>query len=188
MNYDLFRTRCSHGTRGKRKLNKKKFQVMYKKLEKSRDMISINWQVTLSWVQNKIWGWKNCWRWNGKIYALWWWGQKQRLGCLISTFRDIRNICEYKVKRVNMKVAELQEISLDRGGWENVRIWYWIIYMGIKIPNLGDMSGGTEEVGAKFIHEIERWGTDMIWYLSFVAFLLFICFCTRSSLLCTGFL
>ena len=147
---------------------------MYKKLEKSRDMISINWQVTLSWVQNKIWGWKNCWRWNGKIYALWWWGQKQRLGCLISTFRDIRNICEYKVKRVNMKVAELQEISLDRGGWENVRIWYWVIYMGIKIPKLGDRSGGTEEVGAKFIHEIERWGTDMIWYLFFVAFLLFV--------------
>ena len=35
---------------------------------------------------------------------------------MISTFRDIRNICEYKVKRVNMKVTELQEISLDRGG------------------------------------------------------------------------
>ena len=34
MNYDLFRARCSHGTRGKRKLNKKKFQGMYKNFKK----------------------------------------------------------------------------------------------------------------------------------------------------------
>ena len=59
--------------------------------------------------------------------------------------------------------------------------------MGTKIPKLGDRSGGTEEAGAKIIHEIERWGTDMMWYLSFVGFLLFIYFCT-GSLLCTGFL
>ena len=34
--------------------------------------------------------------------------------------------------------------------------------MGIKIPKLGDRRGGTEDVGAKSIREIERWGADMM--------------------------
>lgn len=106
-------------------------------------MISINWQVTLSWVQIKcevenIAG-------DGMVKYMcsddedpnrdWdaWYPQSEILEMFVNT----------RVKCVNMKVAELQEISLDR----EMKMWGYGIgsFTWVSKSSLETGSGGAEE-------------------------------------------